>query len=262
MSRSDPLIARGALPPRRWDDCVRSPAEEPLARWSHPLLVVSKCTVPRCPWRPPPVGHTRNTQAGQIPSRGSYTLNFVIWTVASPFFRLCPTEERNKVHNGLRWLNCSFNSIFIGVCFCNGSVLWVNDYRYVESQWLKRERNTPPVWMINTSSRWMDTVFAAIYFPGSLWFLPDTFNKKNTWRDGQPANTSYIIIRPTVLEWHMCCTTALDDRSYTNFNNIYIRRRLGNNAGRTNTHPPTNTHTQHILFNFAWTLSKPTVCQI
>jgi len=24
----------------------------------------------------------------------------------------------------------------------------------------------------------MDTVFAAIYFPGSLWFLPDTFNKK------------------------------------------------------------------------------------
>lgn len=67
-------IARQTLPPRRWDGCVRSPAEEPLAWSSHPLLVVSKCTALRCPWRPPPVGHMRNMRAGQI---SSSTANFL-----------------------------------------------------------------------------------------------------------------------------------------------------------------------------------------
>ncbi len=88
----------------------------------------------------------------------------------SPKFHLCPTEQWKKVMLVWNDMNCSFHLGLIGVCFYNGHFLWVNHYRSryvcrIESRWLKRERNTPPVWIINTS-RWMATVFAAIYFPG------------------------------------------------------------------------------------------------
>ncbi len=88
----------------------------------------------------------------------------------SPKFHLCPTEQWKKVMLVWNDMNCSFHLVLIGVCFYNGNFLWVNHYRSryvcrIESRWLKRERNTPPVWIINTS-RWMATVFAAIYFPG------------------------------------------------------------------------------------------------
>lgn len=167
-------------------------------------------------------------------------------------FTVCvPQKKESKFMLAWNNMNRSFDLVLIGVCFYNGSVLWVNHYRRryvcrVESQWLKRERNTPPVWMINTS-RWMATVFAAIYFSGwSNYLLCGSslmpLTKKNQWRDGKPANLSYII-RPSALEWHMCCTTALHDRCYTNFNNIYSRSRVGNNAGRR--------HIQYLLFNLA-----------
>lgn len=60
----------------------------------------------------------------------------------------------------------SYNLGLIVVCFCNGDVEWVDHYRsrYMCSQWLKQQRNTPSVWMAST---WIDTVFAVIYF--SAW---------------------------------------------------------------------------------------------
>lgn len=86
-------------------------------------------------------------------------------------FTVCVPQKKQSQFM-LVWndMNRSFDLVLIGVCFYNESVLRVNHYsrryvRRIESQWLKRERNTPPVWMINTS-RWMATVFAAIYFSG------------------------------------------------------------------------------------------------
>lgn len=93
-----------------------------------------------------------------------------------PFFRLCPTEGRKKVHvvwNAWTVPLISYLLVFVSTMevFCELMIAQSRYVRRIESQWLKRERNTPPVWMINTSSRWMATVFAAIYFPGWSHYL-------------------------------------------------------------------------------------------